>query len=50
MEAEAAEPIELVVVGHYLEEVTPEVQELVHVLPSWVATSRLASSWTSREV
>ena len=50
LEAESDAPIELVVVGHYLEQVTSEMRELMTALPTWVDPTHSVSTWTSRIV
>ncbi|GAB9475391.1 hypothetical protein Gpo141_00012490, partial [Globisporangium polare] len=47
IEATTDAPIEVIVVGHFVELSTPEMDELREALPSWVATKETVSTWST---
>ncbi|DBA04872.1 TPA: hypothetical protein N0F65_006874 [Lagenidium giganteum] len=50
IEAEGSEPIGVVYVGHFLENMTPEAEEMLAALPSWTNAPAAVSTWTAMEI
>ncbi|GLE05600.1 hypothetical protein PINS_up014632 [Pythium insidiosum] len=48
IEAETNAPIEIGLTGHFLEERTPQMQEFLDALPSWVHVAEIVSTWRSQ--
>jgi hypothetical protein len=50
LEAESAQPIDVVFVGHYIEAVTPAMRELMDALPEWFAFMSCVSTLASMQI
>ncbi|GAB9475395.1 hypothetical protein Gpo141_00012493 [Globisporangium polare] len=50
IEAESNTPIEAVVVGHFIEVLTPEMKEFKSALPSWMVTMDAVSTWRTMQL
>lgn len=50
IEAESDRSIDAVVVGHFLEVWTPEMNEFKNALPSWMTTMDGVSTWSTMQI
>ncbi|KAF1322444.1 Endoplasmic reticulum metallopeptidase 1, partial [Globisporangium splendens] len=50
IEAESDRPIDAVIVGHFLDVLTPEMREFKDALPSWMTTMDGVSSWKTVQI